>query len=41
MDEGTLMKYDSVNERDSVAEEYSIPTLADFMIAYSTIPGTD
>lgn len=38
-DEGILMTCDSANERDSVAEEYSIPTLADFMIAYSTIPG--
>ncbi|EFX71181.1 hypothetical protein DAPPUDRAFT_309162 [Daphnia pulex] len=39
MDKGTLMQCDSAKERDSVVEEYSIPTLADFMIAYSTVPG--
>ncbi|EFX85532.1 hypothetical protein DAPPUDRAFT_314077 [Daphnia pulex] len=38
MDKGTLMQCDSAKERDSVVEEYSIPTLADFMIAYSTVP---
>jgi len=41
MDVGTVMQCDSANERDAVVEEYSIPTLADFMIAYSTIPGND
>lgn len=41
MDKGTLMQCDSAKERDSVVEEYSIPTLADFMIAYSTVPGND
>ena len=42
MDVGAIMQCDSANaERDSVIEEYSIPTLADFMIAYSTIPGID
>lgn len=33
------MQSDS-SQMDSVApQEYSIPTMADFMIAYSTIPG--
>jgi hypothetical protein len=41
MDKGTLMQCDSAIARDSVVEEYSIPTLADFMITYSTVPGND
>jgi caspase 7 len=41
MDKGTLMQCDSAKERDSVVEENSIPTLADFMIAYYTVTGND
>ncbi|KAI9555367.1 hypothetical protein GHT06_017882 [Daphnia sinensis] len=38
-DAGSTVQYDS-SKMDSVAtQEYSIPTMADFMIAYSTIPG--
>ncbi|XP_057366928.1 caspase-1-like isoform X2 [Daphnia carinata] len=38
-DVGLTVQFDS-NKMDSVApQEYSIPTMADFMMAYSTIPG--
>ena len=35
----TLMEADSVTENDAAVSSYKIPNHADFLIAFSTIPG--